>query len=120
MTPKNTKQYEEKRLAALYSYNILDTLPEEEFDNLTNLAAEIAGTPVSMINLIDKHRQWTKSNVGLNSDMNEKPRSKSVCQYTIETGEITEINDLSADRRSKAFDYVIGKMGCDTMLVFLY
>jgi len=111
MTPKNTKQYEEKRLAALYSYNILDTLPEEEFDNLTKLAAEIAGTPVSMINLIDKHRQWTKSKVGVNSDMSEFPRNKSVCQYTIKTGEITEINDLSADPRSKAFDYVNGKDG---------
>lgn len=97
---------EEQRLKALRSYDILDSLPDEEFDNLAQLAAEITGTPVSQINFIDKHRQWSKSSIGLDRERRERPRENSVCQYTILDLGITEIKDLRKDSRFADFEYV--------------
>ena len=56
---------ESERLKALYKYNILDSFSEEEFDRLTKLASIICGVPIALITLIDKDRQWFKSNLGL-------------------------------------------------------
>jgi hypothetical protein len=56
---------EVERLRTLRSYTILDTKPEERFDELTRLAALICGVPISLISLIDKDRQWFKSRFGL-------------------------------------------------------
>ncbi len=63
-TEKRTMANEQDRLEELRRYDILDTEYEAEFDNLTELAASICGTPVSVINLIDKNRQWSKSIFG--------------------------------------------------------
>lgn len=90
---------EQERLKALYRYKILDTAPEEEFDNITQLAAEICDAPVAMINLIDKDRQWAKSMIGLPESAREVERDHTVCQYTIQHDEPLEINDLTQDTR---------------------
>lgn len=90
---------EKERLKALHRYDILDTAPEEEFDSITRLAAEICGTPVAMINLIDKDRQWAKSIVGLPESAREVERKNSVCHYTIEHDKPLEIEDLTKDPR---------------------
>lgn len=100
------KDSEKKRVKALHDYKILDSLPDEEFDNLATLAAEIAGTKISQVNLIDQNRQWTKAISGLNPEDKSFPRDKSVCQYTIESEDITEIKDLKSDSRFADFDYV--------------
>lgn len=102
---------EEKRLKTLYSYKILDTLPDKEFDNLTQLASEIAGTKVAMINLIDDERQWAKSTFGTSNQLKEMLRENSVCQYTIKSSGVTEIKNLLEDKRFSDFDYVKAEDG---------
>ncbi|MDZ7690211.1 MAG: hypothetical protein U5K69_03470 [Balneolaceae bacterium] len=62
------EEKELERLEDLYEYNILDTGQEEEFDAIARLAANICDTRISMINLVDERRQWTKSSVGVKID----------------------------------------------------
>lgn len=106
-TTEVSHEQELKRLEALREYDILDSLPEKEFDALTKLAAEICGTPVSMINLIDEHRQWSKSIVGMDENAREVPRSSSVCQYAVLDHEQLEIPDMSKDDRFSQAPYVV-------------
>jgi GAF domain-containing protein len=72
---------ESGRLKALAEYQILDSLPEEVYDDITRIASEIMGTPIALLNLVDKDRQWTKSNYGL--DVTNTPRELSFCPHAI-------------------------------------
>ncbi len=78
---------EQKRLEIVYQYDILDTEAEAEFDNITHLASTLCNTPISIISIIDKERQWYKSKIGL--DFNEIPREKSMCSLAIKRTEGT-------------------------------
>ncbi len=82
---------EENRLASLYNLEILDTPPDNALDELTNLASQIAGTPIALVSLIDKDRQWFKSRVGL--DATETPREVAFCHHAIEQDEIYIVED---------------------------
>ena len=72
---------EHERLQALYEYDILDTLPEADFDYLTKIASQICDTPIALITLIDTSRQWFKSTVGL--DVKETDKQYSFCAHAI-------------------------------------
>ena len=83
--PPNDRQ----RLDALLSYRILDSDPEDDFDDITKLAAEICETPISIITLVDEQRQWFKSAQGL--DMTESPRESSFCGHAVARPDINLI-----------------------------
>ncbi|MFW9260238.1 ATP-binding protein [Nostoc sp. CALU 546] len=88
---------ESARLEALRRYHILDTPPEEAFDDLAFLAAQICNTPIALINLIDANRQWFKAKVGLN--LPEMPRNNGFDSICMESGEVLIIPDTLADKR---------------------
>jgi PAS domain S-box-containing protein len=90
-------QDESARLNSLCQYEILDTDPEAEFDNLTRLAASICDTPVALISLVDAERQWFKSKVGLN--LTSTHRDLAFCNHTILRSGILVVPDALADER---------------------
>lgn len=79
----------------------------DQFSDLTKLAAKVAGTEVSLINLIDSFTQWSVAKYGI--ELDQMPREESVCQYTIMENEPLEVDDLSADVRFRERDYVKGE-----------
>ena len=92
--PKN----EAKRLAKLQSLDILDTLEEQAYDDLTFLAAEICETPISLVSLVDQSRQWFKSHYGL--DATETPKEYAFCAHAInDDDEIFIVPDARKDER---------------------
>ncbi|MFY7908653.1 MAG: PAS domain S-box protein [Emticicia sp.] len=88
---------EKDRLEALFNYNVLDSISEEEFDNITQLASYICQTPIALITLLDDKRQWFKSRIGLAEP--ETPRDISFCQYAIMHDEIFEVENALEDEK---------------------
>lgn len=88
---------ERERLAALHSYRVLDTDPERATDDLVRLAAGIAATPIAMISLVDRDRQWFKARVGL--DACEMDRDVSFCAWTILQRDPMVVADAQQDPR---------------------
>lgn len=99
--PENEKE----RLRALKNYEILNSLSEEEYDRITQLAAIICEVPISLITLLDEERQWFKSKVGLN--VTETPRKIAFCQYTIMDTVLFEVEDATRDHRFSANPLVL-------------
>lgn len=89
---------EKQRQKALESYNILDSLPEQSFDDLTLIASQICQAPIALVSLVDNDRQWFKSKYGL--DANETHRDISFCGHAInEPNQIFEISNAKEDER---------------------
>lgn len=100
-------EQEEMRLALLRGYNILDTAPDEGFDDITRLAAEICDVPVALISLVDEDRQWFKSKVGI--DKVESDIKDSICAHAIAADDYIEIEDTRADVRTADNAFVTGE-----------
>ena len=97
------------RLDELRAYGVLDTAPEQALDELTRLAAQLFRVPVALVSLVDEHRQWFKSRVGL--DMTETPREQAFCAHAIRGSEVMVVEDAHADPRFQATPLVTDAPG---------
>ena len=100
---------EQARLDALHSLDILDTPPERDFDDLVGLAAAACGTPVGLVSLVDRDRQWFKAKVGV--DFDQASGGPSFCRHAIDQADrsrVFEVADASADPRFAASPLVAG------------
>lgn len=88
---------EKKRINALQKYQLLDTPQEEQFDDITKMAAQICETRIALISFLDTDRQWIKSRFGI--DLHETPRDISFCAYTILSHDIFIVEDVEKDKR---------------------
>jgi GAF domain-containing protein len=88
---------EEGRIAALEKYAILDTDPEQSFDDLTLLASFVCETPIALISLVDEDRQWFKSRVGI--DASETSRDIAFCSTAILQSDVLVVPDALLDER---------------------
>jgi PAS domain S-box-containing protein len=97
---------EASRLAALLSYDVLDTPPEPQFDDVVQLARTVCRAPVALVSLVAADRQWFKARAGL--DVHETPLNQSVCAHAIKEHEILIVPDLTQDERTKDNTLVTG------------
>lgn len=88
---------EAARLKALYECRILDTPQDKAFDDLSRIAADICGTPIALITLVDTERQWFKSKVG--ADITASPLTTGFCPFVIQKGDSLIIPDTLADEQ---------------------
>lgn len=100
---------EEQRLAAVRRYAVLDTPPDGAFDRITSLAARLLRAPISTISIVDRHRIWFKSKVGL--DVDEVGRDPGLCASAILQGDPWLVTDAARDPRALANPLVRGSLG---------
>ncbi len=96
---------ESARVAALDRYAILDTEPEQAFDDLVALAANVCKAPIAMLSLVDDHRQWFKSKVGV--EIRETPREASFCAHAIQQRDLFIVTDALNDTRFRENPLVV-------------
>ncbi|TGE21769.1 GAF domain-containing protein [Hymenobacter aquaticus] len=105
---QNTSEAE--RLETLRNYQVLDTPPEDVFDDLAKLAAYICGTPISLVSLIDAERQWFKANVGLDG-VESTHREISFCQHAMFGNDVYEIENAVEDPLFRTNPLVVNDPG---------
>lgn len=98
---------EAARLRALSEYHILDSAPEEAFDDLAKLVAQIFGCEIALVTIVDEKRQWFKARVGL--DATETPREQAFCAHAIlDPMNVMIVPDATRDVRFEANPLVTG------------
>lgn len=100
---------ENKRLANLYKYEILDTPPDGYFDEITSLATKIFNVPIAIITLVDTDRIWFKSSFGI--DAEQIPRNPGLCSSAIMSDDIYIVEDARKDPRTLSNPLVAGVLG---------
>ncbi len=98
-----------ERVAALGTYNIMDSAPEPGYDDITELAAQICQCPVAIINLIDESRTWKKSTCGVSPDRLATPRDMAICSSVICRTDLLVVPDLKTDERCSENPNVAGE-----------
>ena len=98
---------EAARLAAIRRYRILDTEPEQRFDDLVLLASQICGTPMALISLVDRDRQWFKARLGM--EATETSRDVAFCSRAIEQPDLFVVPDALEDERFRDNPLVRGE-----------
>lgn len=89
---------EAERVHALHTYHILDTLPEQAYDDIVFIASSICDTPIALVSLIDSDRQWFKARVGI--EVAQTPRNIALCAHAIlEPENLLIVEDASRDPR---------------------
>ena len=96
-----------KRLEVLRSFDVLDSAPEKSYDELTRLTAELCEAPVCLISLVEKDRQWFKSEVGLG--ICETHIEQSICSHAVAQDNYLEIGDTVLDPRTVDNPLCMGK-----------
>jgi PAS domain S-box-containing protein len=107
LTPAQASTEEARRIEILRQYAILDTPPEQALDNLAGLAAQICGAPIALISLVDKHRQWFKTHIGV--EMAETPRDISFCNHAVHQRDLFVVPDATQDERFAGNPLVTGE-----------
>jgi len=102
-----TQKTELARLQMLESYQVLDTAAEKTFDDLTRLASVICDAPMGLVSLVDDHRQWFKSRVGL--EQQETPREMAFCAHALHAPELLIVEDAQEDERFRQNPLVTGE-----------
>lgn len=97
---------EAERLAAVRAYGVYGTDPEAGFDDLTDLAALIAGAPIAMVNIVGDTKIWIKSRHGVPSDLEEVPRGGVCCSYALCRSDMLVVPDTHADDRFKTLPFI--------------
>lgn len=98
---------EQQRLAELKRLLVMDSSEETAFNDLTRMAADLMGTPIALISLVDESRQWFKARVGLQAQ--QTPREYAFCAHAIASPtEVMVVNDASADERFAQNPLVVG------------
>ncbi|MGV1848381.1 MULTISPECIES: PAS domain S-box protein [unclassified Rhizobium] len=102
----NVEATERARLEALARYGIMDSPREKDFDDIAQLASEICGTPIAVVNLIGESRQFFKAEVGLG--VRETPFGSSFCAKAILEDEFLMVPDATKDHRFDCNPLVTG------------
>ncbi|WP_082675328.1 GAF domain-containing protein [Aureimonas ureilytica] len=100
---------EARRSAALHAYDVLDTEREEEFDVLAQMASEICGTPIGVVNFVDTRRQFFKAEVGLG--VRETPLETSFCGHAILEDDLMVVPDATKDPRFESNPLITSEPG---------
>lgn len=117
MSPtESTFDIELQRVKSLSEFDLEYDKLQPEFENLTRLAASIADTDISVINLIDSYTQWSVSHFGM--VIKQMPREESVCNYTIQQENYFEVRRLDLDPRFCEMDFTAGENGLKYYLGF--